>query len=132
MDEFHNGIHLIFKNFYKNQKTQIFSDSNKKNLSEKIWSMDSYFIPNLINPISHDASKSVLESVALSNDFNSSFDELLINASSLECPYFSRFVNLIEIVTMNEKVKVGARLRLQNYRDSGYEIDFIDYKELAN
>jgi DNA polymerase III subunit chi len=53
-------------------------------------------------------------------------DELLINLTQKEPSFFSRFTQLIELVTNDEQDKVAARARFKFYRDRGYEIKSID------
>ena len=49
-------------------------------------------------------------------------DEVLLNLRS-ECPeFFSRFQRLIEIVSVEDGDRAGARERFRFYRDRGYEI----------
>lgn len=54
-------------------------------------------------------------------------DEMLINLTQKEPGFFSRFTQLIELVTNDEQDKVAARARFKFYRDRGYEIKNIDY-----
>jgi DNA polymerase III subunit chi len=50
----------------------------------------------------------------------------LINLTQKEPSFFSRFTQLIELVTNDEQDKVAARARFKFYRDRGYEIKSID------
>jgi DNA polymerase III subunit chi len=54
-------------------------------------------------------------------------DELLINLTAQEPPFFSRFTHLVEMVGNDEADKQNGRLRYKFYRDRGYEIQHIDY-----
>ena len=56
-------------------------------------------------------------------------DDFMINLKSNTLPSFSRYLRLIEIVSLNEEDKKTARDRLKFYRDRGYEIQLIDAKK---
>lgn len=49
-------------------------------------------------------------------------DELLINLRPQQPPYFGRYQRLIEIVSLDDGDRAGARERFRFYRDRGYEI----------
>jgi len=53
-------------------------------------------------------------------------EERLINLSDELPPGFSRFENLVEIVSQDDAVRLPARDRAKFYRDRGYEIEFRD------
>ena len=55
------------------------------------------------------------------------FDDMLINLTPSEPVFFSRFTQLIEIISLNENDKMTGRQRYKFYRDRGYEIKNIDY-----
>jgi DNA polymerase-3 subunit chi len=59
-------------------------------------------------------------------DFKSVSDDFMINLKSEISSSFSRYLKLIEIVSLNEEDKKTARDRLKFYRDRGYEIHLID------
>jgi DNA polymerase IIIc chi subunit len=46
--------------------------------------------------------------------------------------FFSRFANLIEVVTQDQLIKDNARNRLKKYRDYGFNVNLINYQELTN
>ena len=54
-------------------------------------------------------------------------DEILINLTLKEPPFFSRFTQLVEIVGSDESDKLNARQRYKFYRDRGYEIQHFDH-----
>ncbi|MBX9676442.1 MAG: DNA polymerase III subunit chi [Methylotenera sp.] len=58
-------------------------------------------------------------------------DEMLINLTTHEPPFFSRFTHLVEMVGDDESDKQNGRLRYKFYRDRGYEIQHIDYAKQA-
>jgi len=49
-------------------------------------------------------------------------DQVLLNLRPEWPPFFSRFQRLIEIVSLEEADRAGARERFRFYRDRGYEI----------
>jgi DNA polymerase III subunit chi len=59
-------------------------------------------------------------------------DDILINLSSKQLTAFSRFRQLIELVSIEESDKVLARQRYKFYRDRGYEMKHFDEKDLVH
>lgn len=57
-------------------------------------------------------------------------DDMLINLTVKEPKFFSRFTQLVEVVSVDEEDKKLARERYKFYRDRGYEIKNIDFTEL--
>jgi len=55
-------------------------------------------------------------------------DDILINVTQQQPRVFSRFQQLIELVTVEDEDKLAARERFKFYRDRGYEIKHIDYQ----
>lgn len=53
-------------------------------------------------------------------------EDVLLNLSNELPPGFSRFENLIEIVSNEDTVRLPARDRVKFYRDRGYDIRFQD------
>lgn len=53
-------------------------------------------------------------------------DQRLLNLDDDIPPDFSRFANLIEVVSLAEEDKQQARRRFKYYKDQGYEIQSID------
>jgi DNA polymerase-3 subunit chi len=49
-------------------------------------------------------------------------DDVLLNLRSERPPFFGRFRRLIEIVSLDEEDRRGARERFKFYRDRGYDI----------
>ena len=56
-------------------------------------------------------------------------DDMLINLTETEPSFFSRFTQLVELVSEDEQDKVAARGRYKFYRDRGYEIKNINYAQ---
>lgn len=59
-------------------------------------------------------------------------DDILINLSQKQLTTFSRFRQLIELVSNDESDKVMARQRYKFYRDRGYEVRHFDEKDLVH
>ena len=53
-------------------------------------------------------------------------EERLLNLSDELPPGFSRFENLVEIISQDDAVRLPARERVKFYRDRGYAIEFRD------
>lgn len=53
-------------------------------------------------------------------------EERLLNLSNELPPGFSRFENLVEIISLDDAVRLPARDRVKFYRDRGYDIEFRD------
>ncbi len=53
-------------------------------------------------------------------------DQVLLNLRPEWPPFFSRFQRLIEIVSLEDADRTGARERFRFYRDPGYEIPTHD------
>ncbi len=56
-------------------------------------------------------------------------EERLLNLSDELPPGFSRFENLVEIVSREDSVRLPARDRVKFYRDRGYDIEFRDLEK---
>jgi DNA polymerase III subunit chi len=56
-------------------------------------------------------------------------DDMLINLTINEPSFFSRFTQLVELVSDDEQDKLAARARFKFYRDRGYEIKSIDHTQ---
>ncbi|MNC95608.1 DNA polymerase III subunit chi [compost metagenome] len=56
---------------------------------------------------------------------------MLINLRPQQPPYFGRYQRLIEIVSLDDGDRAGARERFRFYRDRGYEIRSHDLRKTA-
>lgn len=56
-------------------------------------------------------------------------DDMLINLTIKEPSFFSRFTQLVELVSDDEQDRQSARARFKFYRDRGYEIKSIDHTQ---
>ena len=59
-------------------------------------------------------------------------DDMLINLTQAEPIFFSRFTQLVELVSDDEHDKVAARARYKFYRDRGYEIKNTNHAQTTN
>ena len=57
-------------------------------------------------------------------------DDMLINLTAHEPIFFSRFTQLVELVSDDEQDKMAARARFKFYRDRGYEIKSTNYAQI--
>jgi len=57
---------------------------------------------------------------------NMMHQEKLLNLSNELPPGFSRFENLVEVISEDDAVRLPARARVKFYRDRGYAIQFRD------
>ena len=122
-----NKIHeIIEREIVRKRKIFIHVDdlSDAKRLSDFLYSTShTSFFPHSIG---HSE-----EIAPIHIDWDHKFvsDDFMINLKSNTLPSFSRYLRLIEIVSLNEEDKKTARDRLKFYRDRGYEIQLIDAKK---
>ena len=84
----------------------------------RIHSLHSPVTPVVIALQDHNAIKS------------STQDDMLINLTKNEPIFFSRFTQLVELVSDDEQDKIAARVRFKFYRDRGYEIKSTDHTQM--
>lgn len=115
----------------KRRQVTIYTEDEKTaaNVSVDLWQNKAEsFLPNVL--INHDlaAQTPVLihwhENPPLQ-------DDMLINFSPIKPLFFSRFTQLIELVSSDEADKIAARSRFKFYRDRGYEIKSIDHAQVG-
>lgn len=100
-------------------------------LSGCLWQQNATsFLPHVMVNHAHAAKTPVV--IACKNNLAGQMDtiaqdELLINLTAQEPPFFSRFTHLVEMVGDDETDKQNGRIRYKFYRDRGYEIQHIDY-----
>ena len=123
---------LVEKAFFKQRQMTIFTEDvdSAARVSECLWQdKPSSFLPNVMVQHPHvDTAPIVIacKKNAVNQIDTVKQDELLINLTAQEPPFFSRFIHLIEIVGNEESDKSNARLRYKFYRDRGYEIEHFD------
>ena len=100
------------------------NDIQLNHLSDKVWGDSSdCFFPHEENN-HHNLNK-----ITLSNKSIEWMDDTIINISSLMVDGFNRYLNLFEIVSIDEEDKNLARIRFQYFKDCGYNIQSIDAKK---
>jgi len=118
---------LVTSALVKHRQVTIYEeDADKaKKLSNKLWyNSPESFLPNML-PIDQLA---IHTPVVVNWHENQIYqDDMLINLTTKEPVFFSRFTQLVEIVTDDEQDKKLARTRYKFYRDRGYEIKNLDF-----
>ena len=106
-------------------------------VSSDLWQIKpESFLPNVRANALHAAATPVLIGLQgdnLKNDaiqFNAIQDDMLINLAATEPSFFSRYTQLVELVSDDEQDKIAARVRFKFYRDRGYEIKSIDHTQM--
>ena len=123
-------INLVFSllperlNKKRNSLIYCSNDIQLNHLSDKLWgdSSDSFFPHEENNH--HNLNK-----ITLSNKSIEWMDDTIINISSQMVVGFNRYLNLFEIVSIDEEDKKLARIRFQYFKDCGYNIQSIDAKK---
>ena len=113
--------------------TVLASDADKATeISASLWQQQAEsFMPNVL--ANHDVA--ALNIVALTpvvihwQENTLLQDDLLINLAQVEPSFFSRFTQLVELVSEDEQDKIAARSRYKFYRDRGYEIKNINHAQ---
>ena len=116
----------------RRQVTVLTEDIDSANqLSNNLWQQNATsFLPHAMADHAHAAKTPVV--IACKTNAAGQLDaitqdELLINLSAQQPPFFSRFTHLVEMVGNDEADKQNGRIRYKFYRDRGYEIQHIDY-----
>jgi DNA polymerase III subunit chi len=122
-------LDLVTSALTKHRQVTIFEDEDKANtVRNDLWYIaPESFLPNAlaINKLAKDTP------VVVHWHENQLYqDDMLINLTTREPIFFSRFTQLVEIVTDDEHDKKLARARYKFYRDRGYEIKNIDFTTL--
>ena len=123
-------INLVFSllperlNKKRNSLIYCSNDIQLNHLSDKLWgdSADSFFPHEENNH--HNLNK-----ITLSNKSIEWMDDTIINISSQMVDGFNRYLNLFEIVSIDEEDKKLARIRFQYFKDCGYNVQSIDAKK---
>ena len=123
-------INLVFSllperlNKKRNSLIYCSNDIQLNHLSDKLWgdSSDSFFPHEENNH--HNLNK-----ITLSNKSIEWMDDTIINISSQMVDGFNRYLNLFEIVSIEEEDKKLARIRFQYFKDCGYNVQSIDAKK---
>jgi DNA polymerase-3 subunit chi len=121
---------LVASTLIKHRQVTIFeADEHQANkVSEALWYGKSEdFLPTLL--ANHELAKHAPVLVSW-HESQLIQDDMLINLTVKEPKFFSRFTQLVEVVSVDEEDKKLARERYKFYRDRGYEIKNIDFTEL--
>lgn len=122
---------LLKRLFAKKNKVTVMVDdmSTAEACCQLVWNADATsFMPSVL------ASDKHAEMTPIVFDWQENqlcHDDILINLSHKQLTSFSRFRQLIELVSDNEQDKVAARERFKFYRDRGYDIKHYDQSQLA-
>ena len=101
-------------------------------VSADLWqNKPEYFLPNVQSNHLHASKTPVVigfQGDNLTHDLMQ--DDTLINLTAHEPIFFSRFTQLVELVSDDEQDKMAARARFKFYRDRGYEIKSTNYAQI--
>ena len=117
---------LVQKALEKRNKVTILAESEQaaSQVNSGLWQhAASSFLPSVLASHTFAAETPVLVDWQEKTLFQ---DDILVNLSGQQLTAFSRFRQLIELVSNEEGDKVAARQRYKFYRDRGYEIQHID------
>ena len=106
-------------------------DAMAKRVSDYLWQENATsFLPNsYANHLYAARSPVVIGLQGSYLDASFKHDDMLINLASNEPSIFSRFTQLVEMVSDEEGDKLAARVRYKFYRDRGYDIKNINYEK---
>jgi DNA polymerase III subunit chi len=119
-------LNLLQRAVEKKNQVTIFTESedNAKQLNCTLWESDACsFFPNVLTNHALAMNTPVIIGWEEKNLLQ---DDILINLTQQQITTFSRFRQLVELVSCDEADKVAARKRFKFYRDRGYEIKHID------
>ncbi|MGQ0442872.1 MAG: DNA polymerase III subunit chi [Methylophilaceae bacterium] len=123
---------LVCQALDKKHRVTIMAESEQaaSALSNSLWSSGATdFVPNVLATHVLAPNTPVLVDWQEKTLFQ---DDILINLTQQQLLAFSRFRELIELVSVDEADKTAARQRYKFYRDRGYEIKHIDQANLVN
>jgi DNA polymerase-3 subunit chi len=130
-------INLVEKALFKRRQVTVFTEdiASAALISDALWQQNvTSFLPHAMANHAHAAKTPIV--IACKNNAaqqldNIAQDELLINLTAQQPPFFSRFTQLVEMVGNDESDKINGRLRYKFYRDRGYEIQHIDHAAIV-
>lgn len=132
-------LSLTEKALAKHRQVTVFTEDvqTAADVSTCLWQhQPASFLPNALSSSAHAVKTPIIiacKTNAAGQMDSVSQDEILINLTAQEPPFFSRFTQLIEMVGEDESDKLNARQRYKFYRDRGYEIQHIDHaKNVGN
>ncbi len=129
-------LSLVEHALIKHKKVTILSSDNAhaRNISAYLWQdKPNSFLPNLMANAQNANNTPIVIVCEKNENFHEDAifqDDLLINLSTHQPKFFSRFTHMVELVGMDDADKVAARQRYKFYRDRGYEIKNNDHAKL--
>ncbi len=128
-------VNLVEAAVAKRRQVLVFAADEKmaSEVSANLWQNKAEsFLPNVqANHLYASVTPVVIGSQGSQFALDTIKDELLINLTSNQPTFFSRFTHLVELVGDDEQDKISARARFKFYRDRGYEIKSIDYAQVT-
>lgn len=125
---------LVQSALSKRRQVMVLATDEKmaSDVSVSLWqSKAESFLPNVRANVSHSSVTPVLIGLQSDDVINSiTQDDMLINLTTNEPVFFSRFTQLVELVSDDEQDKKAARARFKFYRDRGYEIKSTNYAQM--
>jgi DNA polymerase III subunit chi len=124
-------VNLVQSAIAKRRQVMLLAADEKmaSDVSTSLWqNKPESFLPNVqLNHLNAAATPVVigLQGSELTPDLMP--DDMLINLTAIEPSFFSRFTQLVELVSEDEQDKLAARGRFKFYRDRGYEIKSTDH-----
>jgi len=125
-------LNLLQKALEKRNQVTILTDSEyaASQLNSAMWQADACsFFPNVL--ANHTLAKNTPVVIDW-QEKNLFQDDILINLTQQQLTAFSRFRQLVELVSKEEVDKIAARQRFKFYRDRGYEIKHIEQTNFTN
>ena len=125
---------LVLSALKKRRQVTIFATDEiaASKASANLWQIKpEYFLPNVQSNHLHASKTPVVvgfQGDDLTHDLMQ--DDMLINLTAHEPIFFSRFTQLVELVSDDEQDKMAARARFKFYRDRGYEIKSTNYAQI--
>ena len=124
---------LVQSALIKRRQVMLFATDEKmaSDVSVSLWqNKPESFLPNVqLNHFHAPATPVVIGSQGSDLTPDLMQDDMLINLTIKEPSFFSRFTQLVELVSDDEQDKLAARARFKFYRDRGYEIKSIDHTQ---
>jgi DNA polymerase III subunit chi len=126
-------VNLVQSALLKRRQVMLLAADEKmaSEVSTSLWqNKPESFLPNVQLNHLHAAATPVVIGLQGSHlEINLVQDDMLINLTASEPSFFSRFTQLVELVSDEEQDKLAARARFKFYRDRGYEIKSIDHAQ---
>jgi DNA polymerase III subunit chi len=117
---------LVLASINKHSKVTIFAENAEvaNDISLSLWhAKQDGFLPNVL--ANHQLAEQTPVNIHW-QDYPLLQNDTLINLTLNQPSFFSRFTQLVELVSNEEQDKMAARARFKFYRDRGYEIKSID------